>query len=464
MPTSNFFKFTFIFLLSLGIFLRFFRANEMFSFNFDQETAAAASYDFFKNGQISIIGQELSFKGFFLGPLHHWIQFIPYSICNLRPDCVPYFFALTGIITGLIFYQVASQIFSRKIALISLLMYFTSAVIIEGERSPNSNYFLFLASTILLYCLHKYYQGKNIFFVLGSFIGGIAIVNFNPIFIFTQIAYFAAGAIRPKRSIKTIFLGVILSLFNLLPLVIFNLRHENIIYLGFTRFLQESGSFQNLFDKFFFIVSKIATPYYSNFYFLSITTIYLFGTTAIITLAFYFGLISKRKIYLFLIMSILTAVFGFLFYKRHIPDYYFIQTLPALILLTATVLAKRLIFFLVFMPLFLWANLNFLFNFKNTVSYQFKKMVVEYVISDSKNNDFNVYFNFPTGQNTGFNYLFKLNGKAPRDFAQTIYILDFNEDKYFNSTSYYKSFGSNLLQISKIDSMKIIKVKAEPVN
>lgn len=436
----------------------------MFSFNHDQEIAANASYDFFKNGKISIIGQELSFQGFFLGPLHNWIQFIPYGACALKPDCIPYFFALTGIITGLVFYQVAYLVFGRKIALISLLIYLTSAVIIQNERGPSSNYFLFLTSTLLLFCLHKYYQRKNTLFILGGFIGGLAVVNFNPVFIFTLAAYFIGGIIRSKTNFTAIILGAILSAVNLLPLIIFNYRHSNIIYANLLKFINDSSVYENILDKFSFIVSKIVIPYYSNFYFLDKSVIYLFVTIAAIILSFYYGFKTKQIIYTFLIIWIFTTVLGFVFYKRHIPDYYFVQTLPALILLTAFVLSKKLVFFLTFISVFLYANIYYLFYFINPVNYEFKKRVVNYVISDSNNKKFNVYFNFPQGQNTGFNYLFKINNKTPEDYAETLYILDFYDDKSFNPDLYYKSFGSNLLKITKIDSMKIIKVKAEPVN
>lgn len=436
----------------------------MFSFNFDQEVAANAAYDFIKSGKLSLIGQELSYPGFFLGPLHNWIQIIPYSICNLKPDCTPYFFAIAGLFSALVFYKVTYQVFNRKIALISLMIYSASAVIISYERGPNSNYFLFLISTILLFCLNKYYQGKNIPFIIGAFIGGLAVVNFNPIFIFTLIAYFIGGTIKSKTSVKAIFLGAMLAAANIFPLLVFNFRHDNIIYSNFVKFLNESSSYENIFDKFIFIIFKIAIPYYSNFYFLDTLIIFSFITAAIIMFSFYYAYKTKEKIYFFLIIWIITTTFGFIFYKRHIPEYYFVQTIPALIILTAILLSKKLVFFLIFISMFLYANVYFLFNSKNGINYKFKKNIVNYIISDSNSRNFNVYFNFPPGQNTGFNYLFKINDKIPKDYSETLYVLDFYEDKYFNSGSYYKSFGPNLLNIVNIETMKIIKVKAEPVN
>ena len=79
-------------ILLTGFILRIYKIEQAFPFDFDQQIPAEAAYNFFINHKITLIGQELSFKGFFLGSLHNWIQFIPYGICNLKPPdhCVSY--------------------------------------------------------------------------------------------------------------------------------------------------------------------------------------------------------------------------------------------------------------------------------------------------------------------------------------------------------------------------------------
>src|SRR3989344_6169834 len=150
-------------ILAIGAFLRLYKINEGFSFDFDHEVSAQAAWEFFKNGKIFLIGQELSFQGFFLGSLHNWIQFITYGICNLKPDCVPYFYILIGIITIIILYLVVKKIFDTKTAIISSSIYAISFSAISFERGVNSNYFLFLSSIGLLFCLYKYFSGENKF-------------------------------------------------------------------------------------------------------------------------------------------------------------------------------------------------------------------------------------------------------------------------------------------------------------
>src|SRR3989344_2582665 len=150
-------------IILLAIALRIYKINYAFPFDYDQEVAANAAYDFFVNHKLTLIGQELSFKGFYLGPLHNWIQFIPYKFCNLLPDCVPYFYAVLGIFTSFTLYLVSRRVFDAKTALISTIIYSVSFAQISYERSVNSNYFLFLSQVAILYSLYKYFLGKSFF-------------------------------------------------------------------------------------------------------------------------------------------------------------------------------------------------------------------------------------------------------------------------------------------------------------
>src|SRR3989338_2029256 len=77
--TDNFRKFAKLALIIIiALSLRISKIEAAFPFDFDQQVPAATAYDFFVNHKITLIGQELSFPGFFIGPLYNWVQFIPY--------------------------------------------------------------------------------------------------------------------------------------------------------------------------------------------------------------------------------------------------------------------------------------------------------------------------------------------------------------------------------------------------
>src|SRR3989344_8043887 len=200
--TSRKISWPLVLILALAFITRVLIIPKLFPFDFDQEITANAAYDFFANHKISLIGQELSFEGFFLGPLHNWIQFIPYGLCRLQPDCVPYFYALISVFTLFLLHLTIKKVFNSKTAVLSVILVGFSFAQISYEIGVNSNYFLFLSSLGLVYCIHKYLNGNNRFLVLGSFIAGVATVNFNPIFIFSSIAYALFAFLRKQKSAK----------------------------------------------------------------------------------------------------------------------------------------------------------------------------------------------------------------------------------------------------------------------
>lgn len=459
MSTSNSSRKFLIILFILGAFLRLYRIGEIFSFDFDQEVAANAAYNFIKLGKLSLIGQELSFQGFFLGPIHNWTQIIPYSVCNLKPDCVPYFFTSIGLITGYFLYMTVRKIINRKTAVISTIFYLISSVVIGNERGPTSNYFLLPTSIFMLYCLNKYYQGAKLYLIAGSFFGGLATVNFNPIFIFTLFAYFLGSLLGRKKEMKLLIISFFAALINVFPLLIFNLRHQNLLLNNFVKFLTETNSTENIFSKPFFLAYNILIPYYNHFLFLNNNIIYKILTFCILAFGSYLILKSRKPILIFLLIWILCVLFGFTFYNRHIPDYYFVQTLLPFILVISYLFSKKFLLFILITFMFSYSNLLHLSTFNSPINYKLKKDVVNFVLSDTKEEDFNVYYNFPLGLNNGYAYLFKAAGRDPIDYSKNLYILDLFQGDKFEIKDYYKTFNDKIKGVSAIGIMRIIKIR-----
>jgi len=453
-------KFIPLFLIILiGTFLRFNKINQAFPFDYDQEIPAIAAYDFFVNHKITLIGQELSFQGFFLGPLHNWIQFIPYGICNLRPDCVPHFYILIGILTIISLYLVAKIIFDTKTATIAAAIYAISFSAISFERGVNSNYFLFLSSIGLIFCLYKYFFGKNIFLIIGAFIAGLAVVNFNPVFIFSTIAFFLTALIRPKRSVLVFVIAGLAVLINCLPLVIFNFRHDNILLRGFVNFAQQNAQTSDYMQKFVFLLKDVSIPFFAYYLFQSGALI--FSLITLILLGSGFILIIRRKnyFYLFLPIWMIVTFLGFIFYRGWIPNYYFQQVLLPMILFVSVSTRKIFAIFLIFCIIFLFTNINESINYNTSINFATKKSIVEYILMDTGPDTFNVYNDLPISLNTGYYTLFQLYGKSPQEGGRNLYILDAKQPAYSVTLTYQKNFPNKKVNINTISTIHIISVK-----
>ena len=455
-------------IILLAIALRIYKINYAFPFDYDQEVPALAAYDFFINHKITFIGQELSFKGFFLGPLHNWIQFIPYGPCNLKPDCVPYFYLAISIVTLGLFYKIIKRIFGNKTALISSGIIAISFAQISHEAATNSAYFLFLISIGLLFTLYKYFLGQNNYLILGALFAGIAVVNFNPVFIFSALAFFITAFIRKGREIKIVFLAVIAFFINYIPLVIFNFRHQNILWHNFQNFIIQNSENTNYIEKFIFIIKNIFLPYLSNYLFQSANVFFIIFTSILIFYGFYNLKNSKRKVInsinknrfvYYLPIWIIIPILGFTFYKGHIPDYYFLQTLFPIIILITVSLRKNIAIFLIFFSAFAFLNIKSVVNYDTVINYKVKKDAVNYVLYDSKGETFNVYYQIPLALNTGYPFLFKVFGRLPQEGGRNLYILEFTDPVQFAQDKYFKSFPDKKIDVKVIGFIHVVSIK-----
>lgn len=457
--TSRNYCFLLLALISSAIF-RLLQIEKHFAFNFDQEVPAQAAYDFFTKGKISLIGQGLSFEGFFLGPIHNWINFIPYGLCKLKPDCVPYFFTAITIITLLLLFIVVHNIFGKKIAIITFFVFAFSFVQIQTDIGANSNYALLTSEVIVLYSMYKYLTGKDHFLLLCAFVLGLATVNFNPVFIFTAIACLLAVLLRRNFKKSILFLSLLAFTINYLPLVIFNIRHDNILLHNFTVFVASSSESSITFDKIYFLIVNNFLSFYTNFLFQSPQPLLRILTIAILVLGIVKIIKIKSQVYLFLIIWAFVPVFGFIFYKNHIPDYYFLQTILPLSLITAIVLRQRFIYVLVFMGFFLYSNFSHSFKYETVFVYKTKKEIVNYIIDDSGEDSFNLYYELPQGQNTGYQYLFKYQNKQPQEGAKNLYMLtSLDPLGRFDLNKYTQPFKDKNVGVKKIGFAYIVSVK-----
>ena len=446
-------------ILIAALFLRLYKIEEIFPFDFDQQVPAEAAFDFFTYHKITLVGQELSFEGFFLGPLHNWIQFIPYGICQLSPDCVPYFYLIIGVITIAVLYFIAQKIFDTKTATITCLIYAVSFAQISFEGGVNSNYFLFLASTGLLFCFYKYFLGENKYIVFGAFIAGIAVVNFNPVFIFSALAFFLFALIRPKRSVLVFIAAALAFLASYLPLVVFNFRHDNILLNNFLNFIHQNITSEDYLFRSMFLFRDVLTPFFSFYLFQSSSLIFSLITLVLIGSGIYLVLKSKNRLFLFLPFWIIFTFVGFVFYKGWVPNYYFQQVLLPMILLVSISARKFFWIFLTFAVIFLFTNVSRAINYSSWVNYETKKKVVELIINDTNNQTYNLYNNLPISLNTGYPTLFKLSKKEPREGGKNLYILENNIPEYFLKLKYQKAFPDKQVEIKTSSFIEVVSVK-----
>ena len=195
-----------------------------------------------------------------------------------------------------------------------------------------------------------------VYLILGGLVCGIAIVNFNPVFIFNAIAFFLVSLLRNNKSWRIYSLSIFALFLNYAPLVIFNFRHDNILWHNFLNFLEQSINHSNDFSSAWSLLSKVTLPYFTYYIFHSAYFLLIFALLIVLILGNYSILISKSKYLIFLVLTPLINYTGLIFYKGHVPEYYFQQSALSVIILLSLILERYRIVFIILVPIFLWKN------------------------------------------------------------------------------------------------------------
>ena len=212
------------------------------------------------------------------------------------------------------------------------------------------------------------------------------------------------------------------------------------------------------------LIAKIIYPFYSNFLFLDINSIYgkllgIFALVLIIIGIYKLDLKSKLE-HLFLVIWILVVTLGFLFYKGHIPEYYFFQALLPAVIIVAIGLKHNIYLLLIFVFIFSLSNLHEIKNFKSFVNYQAKKKIVDYVTFDSRAQSYNVIYEVPLGFKTGYDYLFKIKNKQPQENGKNLYIIGIGEGASSIAQTYRQKFQMKAVAELKIkENVHVVSVK-----
>jgi len=260
-----------IIIFALLCVLRFWKAADWFSFNFDEEYQALISWSQVKDFHPIWIGVSASNFGFYLGPGFTYLNALLFWISKGDLSILAYFSSLFGLITTLSLYHVSSKIFSKKVGIVSSLIYGFSALLIYFDhRFWNPTPIMF----ITIWLLFSLYQAKNDsrWYILTSILMATALhVHLSLAVYWPLILYLLIRSFR-KISIKTWFVAIVSYALVVLPLIIFDINHNFDNILGPLKFLAGSNnsdssfSFHKLFTHARNIFSSTSRLIFLNFY------------------------------------------------------------------------------------------------------------------------------------------------------------------------------------------------------
>lgn len=434
MKVINFLRKNWLLLLIIliGAFFRLYKSAEFFNYNHDQDLAGWIIKDILINKHIRLAGQMTSTMGVLIGPLFYYLLVPFYAAFNLDPIGGVYLVAFLGVFAIWSCYFVFSEIFDKKVGIISSIIYAVSPYIVFNDREVVPTMPIMLWSIWFLYATYLLSVGKhkNGLIISAVLISVVWHINLG-LLILSPLLLFAVFISKKKLNLRLIALPLILFFVLSTPLIIFEARH------GFSEIKsvllsvsQDQGDILKGWSK----VSKIFNIVAKN------VSGIIWGEPSKIPISLAFWLVSalsivlvfKKKIksetfFLMFIWFLITTAF-FSIYSKPVSEYY-LNSLTILWVCIISVALSELIkikntryfgvlLLLVFVSYSLYRFLNFA---DNKQGYIQRKQVVKYIKNDSELHGYPcvaVSYITKPGYNLGYRYFFWLEGlktKAPSE-------------------------------------------------
>lgn len=221
--------FTFLLILFLGTFLRFWRVQDLFVFSGDEEHQMSLAYSIVKNFHIEWVGVSSADTGFYLGPF--WIYFgsLWLFISNGNPLILSYIAAGLGVVTLLVLYVTGRVMFGERVAAVGTLLYSSLPLLVFYDKKFWNPALTSLTSVSLLLSLYLTKFSKYWWLVVFSLCGFILHVHLSLIPLIL-IAFFYFSTQFRKVGIKLLLLAIFLFLLIISPILGFDYftKGENI--------------------------------------------------------------------------------------------------------------------------------------------------------------------------------------------------------------------------------------------
>ncbi len=335
-----------IVVLLVGAFLRLFRISEYMTFLADEGRDVLIVRRLLTQGDLIFVGPGTSIGTMYLGPLYYYMMAPALFLANFSPVGPSIMVALVGVATIFLVWKVTRDWFGKIPAFFAASLYATSTVVIIFSRSSwNPNVMPFFA-LLCIYSIWKIYKEHNFIwlFILGlsfsaviqSHYLGLMLVPTLFVFWVLSLLSLRHEKLEFRKFIKFSFLGLFCFLLSLLPLILFDYKHE---FRNFHAMLDfATGSKQNYSPSIENTISKILPMFKLVISRLFSPQIPSFGVIlAVISLISSFFVITKKnspKIYL-LLLWLGFGCLGLALLRQDVYDHYFGFLFPAPFILLA---------------------------------------------------------------------------------------------------------------------------------
>lgn len=223
-------------ILLLAFILRTYRIEALLDFHYDQGRDAKIIWDLWHNGKLFLIGPTTGLNGIFLGPFYYYLIAPFYLIGGGNPVIPSIFLSFLVTLSLFVLYKTGELIgpskdeagrkFTGFIALI--IGTFSNHLIFSGRWLSNPTP-IYLTSILIFFLMVKILKSsKNYYWYLIYLLVGFSL-QFELASAIFYLPILLVFTVWRRPSVITILISGFIFFLTLLPQIIFNFKHDNIL-------------------------------------------------------------------------------------------------------------------------------------------------------------------------------------------------------------------------------------------
>ncbi|KKQ42236.1 MAG: glycosyl transferase family 2 [Microgenomates group bacterium GW2011_GWC1_37_8] len=427
--------------LLLAAYLRFWNMEKFLNFGGDIGYYFLQARDFILSGKVPLVSIPTSVPILRQGAIWLWILSPFLKLFNFDPIAGALLAGVFGLLSIIALFFVLSSWFSKRIALIAVLLASTSLYLIIHDRMPFQTTPIFLATIVLAHFFRKAVKGKSIYYLLTGAMLSVLYQLELAAFILFLIVGMMLVIYRKNISIQKILFLIAGVFIGLLPFIIYDYRQGLYLQtLGFIAWL-----FLRVYESlistgrsgFNPVLFKDAKLYISQFifyksYFISLS---IFMISLIFLLVKAFGKSSNfefRFIFLWIYLSIAAFLLRGFISAAYLPLIFFPLIISLAVFFDMVIKKFKYIGWVIFTGIILM-NISAVFSYFNEFEksgvtlYSTRISAAEKLVELSAGREYKLeYFGpgreFQTGDDN-WNYLLWWNGNEPKVIAKNIFAI-----------------------------------------
>lgn len=413
-----------------------------------------------------LIGPTSAINGVYTGPAWYYLLAIPYLISSGNPYGGILMEIILWIIGGFFLLKITSHYGKLSTISSGLLWGFAPYIVLLTQYTFNPNP-VTLLFPVWIYLLYQYLRDKKLIFSFLLFTLTGVFFNFEmnvgfllPAIILVSIIIFDIKLLTTKGF----WIGILGFLICLIPQILFNLKHQNMMFKSLLNFLSQSGSnTTNYSIKFFELLQNYTNQINAALFNQPLLTLAFKYLTALLLIKLIYTKSLKKDLYQLIIFSIfITSLLIYLILPVTVNAWHLGFIVVSGILTISFLMSHFKIlsipatFFIIYLSTL--AVINFFqhdYNQASTDPSNFKNeiKVIDYIYQKAGDRNFRVYTHIPSVYDYPYQYLIWWYGKNKYGYLPKEYTYLPDKPIYIPAQSKFQN------TISKSDSNLVFLVE-----